>query len=229
MIETDPHHRTDARRSVIRSAFIWTPIFIVSSALGVTFALIAIDDSPSAWISFAITALATLLSGVSALGALRDLYASPVDTTGIIQRKWRKSDIIVFRGHYILIKKRVFRIPRPIFEAMPEAGSAITIQHLPHTNAVIRWERSAAPEPEPTVHEDAAPLDINHSDPILPEPDLPPTISPPPMPTPAEPSPRVKPPSFGSAGRPPVPPPTHVEPPRFGSAETPPADRDRTE
>ena len=71
------HLREGAHKSVIRSAAIWTPIFIASTALGVAFALIALD-SPGAWVSFAIAALIALLSGVSALGALRDIYAEPV-------------------------------------------------------------------------------------------------------------------------------------------------------
>ena len=114
------HLREGAHQSVVRSAAIWTPIFITSTALSVAFALIALD-SPGAWVSFAIAALVALLSGVSALGALRDIYAEPILTTGVIQRKWRKSDAFIFRGHYILCQKRVFRIPRKIYDELPAA------------------------------------------------------------------------------------------------------------
>jgi hypothetical protein len=215
MIETDPNQRPDPRRAVIRSALVWTPIFVTSSALSVTFALIALDDSPGAWISFAITALVALLSGVSALGAMRDLYAVPTNTTGIIERKWRKSDIIVFRGHYILIKKRVFRVPRPIFEAMPEAGTAIVIEHFPHTNALVSWEPATMPTPDSS--QDEGPSDPERSDPILPGTAFPSPESSLPGYVPSDPPARVEPPSFGASSRPPVTPPSSVEPPRFGS------------
>ena len=130
--------REGAHRSVVRSAAIWTPIFIASTALGVAFALIALD-SPGAWVSFAIAALIALLSGVSALGALRDIYAEPIQTTGVIERKWRKSDALFFRGHYILCQKRVFRIPREVYDELPEVGAGVLLEHYPHTSALTAW------------------------------------------------------------------------------------------
>lgn len=133
--------REGAHQSVIRSAAIWTPIFIASTALGVAFALIALD-SPGAWVSFAIAALIALLSGVSALGALRDIYSEPIQTTGVIERKWRKSDVFIFRGHYILCRKRVFRIPREIYDELPEVGSGVLLEHYPHTSALTAWAKA---------------------------------------------------------------------------------------
>ena len=125
--------REGARQSVIRSAATWTPIFIVSTALGVAFAISAI------WVPLAIAALIALLSGFSALGALRDVYAEPIQTTGIIERKWRKSDVLVFRGHYILCQKRVFRIPREVYDKLPEVGRGVLLEHYPHTSALTAW------------------------------------------------------------------------------------------
>jgi hypothetical protein len=133
--------REGARNSVIRSAAIWTPIFIASTALGVAFALIALD-SPGAWVSFAIAALIALLSGISALGALRDIYAEPIQTTGVIERKWRKSDALFFRGHYILCQKRVFRIPREVYDELPDVGAGVLLEHYPHTSALTAWTRA---------------------------------------------------------------------------------------
>jgi hypothetical protein len=193
------HQRPDARRSVIRSATVWTPVFVLAAALSVWLAIVALRDSPSAWISFAITALIALLSGVSAFGALRDLYAEPMETTGPIDRKWRKSDILLFRGHYLLIQRRVFRIPREIYDAMPDAGGEVRVEHYPHTNALISWSRAAAdagadeaepapaaprPRPEPTTRVE------------------PPALGGAPPPPPGERDrPSVRPPSFGWPGR----------------------------
>jgi len=196
------HQRPDARRSVVRSAMIWTPVFVASAALSVQLAIVALDDSPGAWVSFAITALIALLSGVSAFGALRDLYAEPIDTVGAIDRKWRKSDVLLFRGHYLLIGKRVFRIPREIYDAMPDVGSPIRVEHYPHTNALISWsrvQRQAESRPAPA------------DEPALgrPEPERgahtgrvePPTLAPPPAEADPGRRPTVRPPTFGWPGR----------------------------
>ena len=148
------HLREGAHQSVVRSAAIWTPIFITSTALSVAFALIALD-SPGAWVSFAIAALVALLSGVSALGALRDIYAEPILTTGVIQRKWRKSDAFIFRGHYILCQKRVFRIPRKIYDELPEVGASVLLEHYPHTSALTAWAKASTEQTEPAGDEDA--------------------------------------------------------------------------
>ena len=132
------HIREGAHQSVVRSAVTWTPIFIASTAGSVSFALIAID-SPGTWVIFAITALTALLSGVSALGALRDIYAEPIQTTGVIERKWRKSDVLIFRGHYVLCRKRVFRVPREVYDELPEVGGGVLLEHYPHTSALTAW------------------------------------------------------------------------------------------
>lgn len=200
MSDRPPHQRPDARRSVIRSAMIWTPVFVASAAVSVQLAIVALDDSPGAWVSFAITALIALLSGVSAFGALRDLYAEPIETVGAIDRKWRKSDVLLFRGHYLLIGKRVFRIPRDIYDAMPDVGSPIRVEHYPHTNALISWSRVERPaESRPAPSEEPAPARV--------EPEAtrtgrvePPTLAPPP-PADADPGrPTVRPPTFGWPG-----------------------------
>lgn len=206
MIESDPHTRPDARRSVMRSAVVWTPIFIASSALAVAFALIALDDSPGAWISFAIAALVALLSGVSALGALRDLYTVPIETKGKIERKWRKSDILVFRGHYVMVRKRVFRIPRELYDAMPEAGASIAIQHFPHSNAIVAWAAVSAAEADDAGDRAAERAELTTAD-LEAGPQV--RIKP-------EPAERVEPPRFDVTGQPPSETPTTVEPPSFG-------------
>ena len=78
---------------------IWTPIFAVLTALAVMLLIRALDNG-GAWFGFALCGLIGLLSGSLALVHWRDLFAEPIETTGMIQRKWRKSDLSCssFRG-----------------------------------------------------------------------------------------------------------------------------------
>ncbi len=134
-----------ARRGIIRSAVWLTPVFIVSTAAAVFLLSDSIGGSASLWVAFALTALLALLSGVSALGAWRDLFADPQDTEGYIDRKWTKSELFIFRGHYIMVGKRVFRVRKDAFRDMPDIGDRIYLNHYPHTNALVRWQHLDTP------------------------------------------------------------------------------------
>ena len=137
------------RRDLIRGALLWTPLFVGFSALAVNFLVRAVDGSGGAWVSFILTALVALLGGYSALAALRDLFAEPIETEGPILRKWAKTDLFFFRGRHLLVEGRVFRLRKEIYAAMPEEGARVYLRHYPHTNALIDWYE--VPEPEPVL------------------------------------------------------------------------------
>lgn len=124
---------------MIRGAVIWTPIFAVLTALAVMLLIRALDNG-GAWFGFALCGLIGLLSGSLALVHWRDLFAEPIETTGMIQRKWRKSDFLFFfPGHYVKIGKRVFRVRKDIYLEMPEPGGWMYARHYPHSNALVQW------------------------------------------------------------------------------------------
>ncbi len=129
-----------ARRGIIRSAIWLTPVFIATTATAVFLLSDFVGGSASLWVAFGLTALLALLSGVSTLGAWRDLFAEPQDTEGPIKRKWTKSEIFIFRGHYVMVGKRVFRVRKAVYRDMPEIGDRIYLNHYPHTNALVRWQ-----------------------------------------------------------------------------------------
>ena len=130
-----------ARKQLIRGAAIWTPIFAGLAALAVALLVSALTGSGGAWFGFSLAALIALLSGSLALIHWRDLFEQPIETTGQIQRKWRKSDFLFFfPGHYVRVGKRVFRVRQEIYLEMPEPGGWIHARHYPHSNALVSWQ-----------------------------------------------------------------------------------------
>lgn len=163
MNRADDDERRRARRTVLRGALLWTPIFVVFAALAVNFLIRAVDGNTGTWIAFAITGLVGLLAGYSALAALRDLFAEPIETEATISRKWTKSDLFVLRGHYVMVDRRVFRVRGEAYFAMPDVGGRLYVLHYPHANTLVHWHtvKETAPlsgegdgdfdAPQPTV------------------------------------------------------------------------------
>ena len=148
-----------ARRGVIRGLLIWTPVFGACTALALLLLFNALDGNGGAWFGFSLLALIGLLSGYSALSAWRDWFASPMESTAQIVRKWRKSDFLFFfRAHYVLVDaigdKRVFRLRPDIYQEMPESGGWVWLEHYPHTNALVAW-RPLGEDERPAEAQDA--------------------------------------------------------------------------
>ena len=129
-----------ARRAILRSMLIWTPAFGLLTVGAVYMMVEALGGNGGSWFGFSLFALIGVLSGFSALSAYRDWFSEPMETTGQVARKWRKFDLLIFfRAHYVLVARRVFRVPRLVFDEMPEPGGWIYLNHYPHTNALVAW------------------------------------------------------------------------------------------
>lgn len=140
LVGTQPPDPRRARNAILRSMAIWTPIFTLLVVGSVFMAVDALGGNGGAWFGFSLFALIGLLSGFSSLSAFRDWFTEPIETTGQVARKWRKFDLLIFfRAHYVLVARRVYRVPRLMFEEMPETGGWVYINHYPHTNAVVSW------------------------------------------------------------------------------------------
>lgn len=171
LVGTQAPDEERARRAILRSMLIWTPAFGLLTVGAVYMMVEALGGNGGSWFGFSLFALIGVLSGFSALSAFRDWFSEPIETTGQVARKWRKFDLLIFfRAHYVLVSRRVFRVPRLVFDEMPEPGGWIYLNHYPHTNALVAWrplgederprseeEREAAEEAgaETTTAEDA--------------------------------------------------------------------------
>ena len=207
-----------ARRSIVRSSMAWLPFFTLFSAGAVFFLIRALTDDAGAWVGFAILGLIALLILPLLVAALQDLRAAPIETEGLLGRKWSKADFFVFRSHYFLIGKRVFRVNKAVWVTIPEPPGRIHLLHYPHTNTLIDWK--SVPDPSTDPH--GAPAAAARA--WRPLPDPPASAAPPP----ARPiAPAGEPLSVGERLRPaagPAPrfdPPGRIEPPRFDQAPSP--------
>lgn len=135
-----------ARRSVLRNASIYTPLFVVT--LGIFLALI-IDrltgGEGGGIIILVIVGLVAVLLGFQSIEALRDLRTDLTETRGTLRRKWSRSDFIFWRSHYLQVSDSVFSVQRIAHEIL-QPGDEVVIAHYPHTGAV---ESLARVRPEP--------------------------------------------------------------------------------
>ncbi len=93
----------------------------------------------------ALMALIALLLATTAVESLRDLFADPVETNGLIKRKWRKSDFLLLRQYYVQVGDAVFRVRKDQFHALSGADQPIGVCHFPHTRTLVDWWPLAAP------------------------------------------------------------------------------------
>ena len=132
-----------ARRTVVRSALVWVPLFVLFVALAVYLLVRTLTVSDGAWVGFVIAGLMALLTSSQVFPALRDLRAEPIETEGMITHKGSKADTLIFRRHYATVGKRVFPVRKDVWELMPGVSERIYLRHLPHTNTLIAWEARA--------------------------------------------------------------------------------------
>ncbi len=184
-------------------------MFVFFTAVAVFFLVRALTVESGAWIGFSITGLIGLLTLPLLVAAMRDLRAEPIETEAPLQRKWRKSDFFIAKGHYVMVGRRVFRVRKDIWLEMPEPPARALLLHYPHTNTLIDWQAVA-----PSADEEAEPTPAAD--------DWRTVASPPAAGAPNAPAgPSVRPPVFGESSPPrrteePERPAQRVEPPRFG-------------
>ena len=128
---------SSARTSVLRSALLFSPFLAVS---GFALALIigdVINDGFDAGhiVGLALFGFVTLLLAYQVVQSVRDLFASPVETVGVVERQWSRSEFFLFRNGYIFVKNNVFRV-KPEEYIDIKLGDAVRVVHFPHTSAV---------------------------------------------------------------------------------------------
>ena len=128
--------RRSARASVIWSAVLYTPFFLAALAgEGVLIWSLADHFEGGAVAGMVVAGVVALLTGYQSIQALRDLFTKPVETRGVVERKWSRSDFFVARSHYLMVKRNVFRI-EPLEFIEVELGHTVSVIHYPHTGTV---------------------------------------------------------------------------------------------
>ncbi len=140
---------SSGRTAVFRSALLFTPFTLVALAiLGFLAKDVAVEGvSAGLVVALVLVGFVTLLLVYQVVQSVRDLFAQPVETTGVVDRRWSRNDMLIFRNDYIFVEGDVFRI-EPEHTSDIEVGRKVRITHYPHTNAVIDVEVLPMSQPE---------------------------------------------------------------------------------
>ena len=80
-------------------------------------------------------ALVALLLAYQVVQSLRDLFSQPVQTTGLVERRWSRNDFFLFRNDYVFVEGNVFRLQPEQFVEV-DLGDIVRVAHYPHTATV---------------------------------------------------------------------------------------------
>ena len=76
-----------------------------------------------------------LLLGYQVIQSVRDRVSQTVETVGVVERRWSRSDFFLFRNAYVFVGRDVYRITPEEFVKI-ELGDTVRVRHYPHTSAV---------------------------------------------------------------------------------------------
>ena len=135
----DEAHRA-ARSSLVRTALVFTPMFLLSlGGIGLVILNLVREGASGLIFTLVLLALAASLTGYQSFQSLRDLRISPHVSRGVITRKWSRADLFIMRSHYIYVDRSVFKVT-PLIYAELEEGDSVSVTHYPHTSTVISVE-----------------------------------------------------------------------------------------
>ncbi len=129
--------RPTAWGSVLRSALLFTPIFAV---IAVTLALLVMQSmsegaSAGRVVAIVLIGIVGSLIGYQMLQSVRDLFSRLVETEGLVERRWDRSDFFIFKNTYIFVESNVFRL-EPELALDVQLGDTVRVLHFPHTGTV---------------------------------------------------------------------------------------------
>jgi hypothetical protein len=148
----DPQIRAEikargVRSRLLRSAILWTPLFLISlgAALFYLFDVILGGDHGGTWVLVIVLAILATLFGFQSLQSLLDLRSAPLETTGLVTRRWARNDSLVLRSHYVRIDSRILRGDHDLLANIKE-GDYVETSYYQHS-AVIVWIEKRPPPP----------------------------------------------------------------------------------
>jgi hypothetical protein len=129
-----------ARASLVRTALLFTPLFLLSLAgMGVVIWELVSEGPSGLIITLLLLCLAAFLTGHQSIQSVRDLRSSPRISNGLVDRKWSRADLVILRSYYIYVDRSVFKVTPLIYTELEE-GDTVSVNHYPHTNTVISVE-----------------------------------------------------------------------------------------
>lgn len=141
--------RPSAWASILRSALLFAPFLVVNlGVLGLLVQQIATEGASGGRIvAVVLVSFVAMLIGYQVLQSVRDLFSGLIETTGVVERRWNRSDLFLFRNTYIFVERNVFRLA-PEEAIGVQLGDTVRVVHFPHTSTVERIEVVATGDAE---------------------------------------------------------------------------------
>jgi len=141
----DPEHA--ARVSLRRSLFIYAAL-LFAAVVVVTY-IAANLASGFGYVTLSVVALVGVLIAYQVLQYIRDLNAPLAESDGIVQRKWKRADLIIALESFYLTVDRVadravFRVTAEDYVLVDE-GMYVKVVHFPNTLTVVSLHKMVRP------------------------------------------------------------------------------------
>ena len=140
------------RGRLLRSTLIWGPPFIVSLGSWLFFTYDRIFGGPdygSTWFLVIVLTVLTGLFGFQAIQSFLDYIGKTRQYTGVVTRRWTRSDSLVLKTHYLRVDKLIFRGDELILDVIQE-GDYVEASYYPRSAVLVWVEKREAP-PEDTA------------------------------------------------------------------------------
>jgi hypothetical protein len=135
------------RNRLIRSAIIWTPLFMASlaGALFYVFDTATGGDRGGTWVLVIVLGVLATLFGFQSIQTLLDLRSNPESEAGEVTRRWSRSDSLIMKSHYIRLGKRILRGDADqLFDI--KDGDWVEVSFYAHSAVIVKVAKVPKPE-----------------------------------------------------------------------------------
>lgn len=138
------------RGRLIRSALLWTPLFLAALTGAVWFFVDTVflgGDHGGTWVLVVVLIILATLFGFQSIQSLLDLRSTPIEESGWVTRRWSRSDSLIMRSHYIRLGKRILRGDVDLLVNIKEEDW-VEVKFYPHSAVIVWVEKALPPEGE---------------------------------------------------------------------------------
>ena len=154
------------RRELLRTAIIWTPLFLAALAGGLFLLIIEVTGDGNGWILPALLLIFGALFAYQGLGAVNDLRRGTRMLSGFITRHWRRFDL-GSRSNYLRIDHdKIIRLDR-VQHLTVSQGDYVEVEYYPSSMIAVVVRKQEPPEGAGEPPDDGGDSSSPEPDPLL--------------------------------------------------------------
>lgn len=141
------------RGRLLRSTLIWGPPFLISLGAWLFFTYDRIFGGPdfgSTWFLVIVLTVLTALFGFQAIQSFLDYVGKTRQYSGLVTRRWTRSDSFVLKTHYLRVDKLIFRGDEVALDGIQE-GDYVEVTYYPRSAVLVWVEKREASAEEPAT------------------------------------------------------------------------------